>query len=139
MRYYFDIIMTIHGYSRKKTKMKIINKKLAENNLSPNRRKDARKMQNTVTAGMARWAEKLEYEHLSPEAIHQAKRFMLDSIGCALGGFQQHDLDIARSVLDELAGKGPATVIGSGEKLDVVSAALVNALLIRSMDYNAIY
>jgi 2-methylcitrate dehydratase len=96
-------------------------------------------MQNTVTADMARWAEKLEYEDLSPEAIHHAKRFMLDSIGCALGGFQQHDLDIARSVLDELAGKGPATVIGSGEKLDVVSATLANALMIRSMDYNDIY
>ena len=35
--------------------------------------------------------------------------------------------------------RGPATVIGSGAKLDVVSAALANALMVRVMDYNDIY
>jgi 2-methylcitrate dehydratase len=96
-------------------------------------------MQNTVTAEMSRWAEALEYEHLTPEAVYQAKRYLLDSVGCALGGYQQHDVDIALSVLHELANHGPATVIGSGKKLDVVSATLANALMVRSMDYNDIY
>jgi 2-methylcitrate dehydratase len=96
-------------------------------------------MQNTVTSKMAKWAERLEFEHLSPEAIHEAKRFLLDSIGCALGGFQQHDVAIAFEVLKEIAGNGPATVIGSGQQIDVVSATLANALMIRSMDYNDIY
>jgi 2-methylcitrate dehydratase len=92
-----------------------------------------------VTAKMAQWAEKLTYEQLSSEAIHQAKRFLLDSVGCALGGLRQHDMTIALSVLDEIAGKGPATVIGSGKLIDPVSASLANALLIRCMDYNDIY
>lgn len=96
-------------------------------------------MQETVTAAMARWAEKLEFDQLSPEAIHQAKRFMLDSIGCALGGYQHHDVDIALSVLDEIGKAGPATVVGSGKKLDIFSASLANALMVRSMDYNDIY
>ncbi|HEY4354250.1 MAG TPA: MmgE/PrpD family protein [Acidobacteriaceae bacterium] len=96
-------------------------------------------MQNTVTATMARWSEKLEYNQLSPEAIHQAKRFLLDSVACALGGFQQHHVEIALGVLRELAGTGPGTVIGSGERMDVVSATLANALMVRSMDYNDIY
>jgi 2-methylcitrate dehydratase len=96
-------------------------------------------MQETITAAMARWAEKLEYEQLSPEAIYQAKRFILDSVGCALGGYQQHDLTIALSVLNEIANTGPATVIGCGKKLDVFSASFANALMVRSMDYNDIY
>jgi 2-methylcitrate dehydratase len=96
-------------------------------------------MQNTVTATMARWTEKLEYGHLSREAIHEAKRYLLDSVGCALGGYQQHDVKIALGVLNEIAAPGPATVIGTGQQLDVVSATLANALMVRSMDYNDIY
>ena len=93
----------------------------------------------TVTARMSRWAAGLEYKHLSQDAVYQAKRFLLDSVGCALGGYQQHDVKIALQVLDEVAGRGPATVIGTGTKVDVVSASLANALMIRCMDYNDIY
>src|SRR5438477_12603256 len=88
---------------------------------------------------MARWAAALEFNHLSQEAVYQAKRFLFDSVGCALGGYQQHDVKIALEVLDEIAGPGPATVIGTGARLDPVSASLANALMIRCMDYNDIY
>ena len=93
----------------------------------------------TVTARMSRWAAGLSYPQLSQEAVYQAKRFLLDSIGCALGGYQQHDVKIALQVLDEIAGRGPATVIGTGKRIDAVSASLANALMIRCMDYNDIY
>jgi 2-methylcitrate dehydratase len=93
----------------------------------------------TVTARMARWAAGLTYPQLSLDAVYQAKRFLLDSVGCALGGYQQHDVKIALQVLDEIAGRGPATVMGTGKRIDPVSAALANALMIRSMDYNDIY
>jgi 2-methylcitrate dehydratase len=93
----------------------------------------------TVTATMSRWAAGLQYRNLSQDAIYQAKRLLLDSIGCALGGYQQHDVKIALEVLDEVAGRGPATVIGMGQRVDPVSAALANALMIRCMDYNDIY
>jgi 2-methylcitrate dehydratase len=93
----------------------------------------------TVTAQMSRWAAGLEFSQLSQEAVHQAKRFLLDSFGCALGGYQQHDVRIALEVLGEIAGQGASTVIGSGRRIDPVSASLANALMIRSMDYNDIY
>src|SRR4051794_17087750 len=88
---------------------------------------------------MSRWAANLHYKDISAEAVYQAKRFLLDSLGCALGGYQQHDVKIALQVLDEIAGRGPATVIGTGKKIDAVSASLANALMIRCMDYNDIY
>ncbi len=93
----------------------------------------------TVTARMARWAAGLQYSDLSPDAIYQAKRFLLDSAGCALGGYQQHDVKIALEVLDAVAGRGQATVVGTGKHMDPVSASLANALMIRCMDYNDIY
>jgi 2-methylcitrate dehydratase len=46
---------------------------------------------------------------------------------------------IALAVLDEIAGSGPATVIGTGKRIDPVSASLANGLMIRCMDYNDIY
>jgi len=54
----------------------------------------------TITATMSRWAASLRFEDLSQEAVHQAKRFLLDSMGCALGGYQQPDVKIALAVLD---------------------------------------
>ena len=101
--------------------------------------KEAAAAKETVTARMARWAASLEYKQISQNAVDQAKRFLLDSVGCALGGYQQHDVKIALEVLDEIAGKGPATVIGTGKRIDPVSASLANALMIRCMDYNDIY
>src|SRR6266567_1840932 len=101
--------------------------------------KEAVAAKETITAKMARWAAALEFNHLSQDAVYQAKRFLLDSVGCALGGYQQHDVKIALQVIDEIAGRGPATVIGTGKKIDPVSASFANALMIRCMDYNDIY
>ncbi len=93
----------------------------------------------TVTARMARWAAGLQYSQISPEAVHEAKRFLLDSLGCALGGFRQHDARIALDVLGEHAGRGKSTVIGTGAQMDPITASLLNALMVRVMDYNDIY
>jgi 2-methylcitrate dehydratase len=92
-----------------------------------------------ITTRLARWASDLRYEDIGEGAVHEAKRYLLDSVGCALGGYGQEDVRIALSVLDEIAGAGPATVVGSGRRLDVVSASLANALMVRVMDYNDIY
>jgi 2-methylcitrate dehydratase len=93
----------------------------------------------TITARMAEWAADVQFDDLSKEAIYQAKRFLLDSVGCALGGYQQHDVKIALEVMEEIAGPGTCSVIGTGAQMDPVSAALLNGLMIRCMDYNDIY
>src|SRR6266702_4755996 len=101
--------------------------------------KEAVAAKETITAKMARWAAALEFNHLSQDAVYQAKRLLLDSVGCALGGYQQHDVKIALQVIDEIAGREPATVIGTGKKIDTVSASFANALMIICIDYNDIY
>jgi 2-methylcitrate dehydratase len=96
-------------------------------------------MSETITAAMSRWAADLKFGDIGEQAVHEAKRYLLDSLGCAFGGYRQEDALIALEVLDEVAGAGPATILGSGSKVDVVSAALANALMVRVMDYNDIY
>ncbi len=92
-----------------------------------------------ITAAISQFAAALKFEQLSDDAVYQAKRFLLDTLGCALGGYRQHDVRIALDVLGETAARGPCTIIGSGAKLDAVSASLANALMVRCMDYNDIY
>jgi 2-methylcitrate dehydratase len=94
---------------------------------------------SNVTLTMAQWAASLTYEDLPAEVVTEVKRYLMDSVGCALGGAQQHDVHLARTVLTEIAGSGDATVLVTGEKMDPVSASLLNALMIRVMDYNDIY
>ncbi len=96
-------------------------------------------MPETITAAMSRWAAELEYEQIDEKAVHEARRYLLDSLGCAFGGYRQEDTLHALEVLEEIGGTGPATILGSGKKTDVVSAALANALMVRVMDYNDIY
>jgi len=38
----------------------------------------------TISQRWARFALELEYEKIPPKAIKEAKRFLLDSVGCAL-------------------------------------------------------
>jgi 2-methylcitrate dehydratase len=92
-----------------------------------------------ITASISRWAAELEFEQLAPAAVYQAKRFLLDALGCALGGYGQHDVQIYLDLMREVAGTGATTVIGSGQKVDALSGALANALMIRVLDFNDIY
>jgi len=94
---------------------------------------------STITERIARWVVDLNYEHLTPDAIDAAKRFLYDTIGCALGGYQVHDVKIFLEHYRELGSLGPCTVIGAGDRVNPVTAAMLNALMVRAMDYNDIY
>src|SRR5438552_2493350 len=90
---------------------------------------------------LADWACGLKYEDLSSAAIDAAERFWYDSLGCAIGGSEQPDakilLDHHRSMSP--ASAGPCTCFVSGFRTNPSDAALLNAHMIRAMDYNDIY
>ncbi len=93
----------------------------------------------TITEQIARWATEVKYEHLTPQAIDAAKRFLYDTLGCALGGSQVHDCQMFLQHYRDLNQPGPCTVIGAGDQMNVGAASLLNALMVRAMDYNDIY
>ncbi len=92
-----------------------------------------------ITRTLSDWASNLEYSNMAPEAVDAAKRFLYDSIGCALGGYRHEDCEILLDYIEQMGGKPQCTLIGSGWRSNVVNAALYNALAIRAMDYNDIY
>ena len=93
----------------------------------------------SITHQMAQFALGLQYEDIPADAVREAKRFLLDSAGCALAAVPNEDMQAAHRHIVGLGGTPEATVIGSGHRTNAVNAALMNALLVRALDYNDIY
>ena len=93
----------------------------------------------TISEAHAEFTHSLRYEDLSETVIHEAKRFLLDSFGCALAAIHNEDMKAIHRFTEKLGGNQEATVIGSGHRTNAPNAALMNGLLIRALDYNDIY
>ena len=93
----------------------------------------------SITHQMAQFSRSLQYEDIPADAVHEAKRFLIDSMGCALAAVRNEDMQAAHRYIVGLGGTPEATVIGSGHRTNVANAALMNALLVRALDYNDIY
>jgi 2-methylcitrate dehydratase PrpD len=85
---------------------------------------------------LGRFAVETRWEDLAPALRHEAKRSILNMIGCALGTARDPAVETAVRVLAPLAGKPEATLIGRQERLDVASAAFVNAVAGNLLDYD---
>jgi len=93
----------------------------------------------TISQKWTKFALELKYDNIPPEAIKEAKRFLLDSVGCAFSALNSKDTQAAYDYIQDLGGKKQATVIGWGTKANLPQATLMNSLLIRALDYNDIY
>lgn len=93
----------------------------------------------SITRQMARFALGLHYDAIPEPARKEARRFLLDSFGCALAALGNEDMRAAHRFIEKLGGTPDATLIGSGLRTNAPNAALMNSLLIRAIDYNDIY
>lgn len=96
-------------------------------------------MAQSIARTIAEYAAGLTFEQLPAPVVLEAKRYLYDSIGCAYGASGTKDVGILRDIALDMAGKEEATLIGFGDKLPGVNAALVNSLMIRALDFNDIY
>ena len=85
---------------------------------------------------IARRALELRFEDISSDAVHMAKRCLLDAIGCGIGAYSAPGRPICEAVADELGGNPEATLFGSGKKTSSLNAIMVNSFLVRYLDYN---
>lgn len=95
--------------------------------------------EKTISQKMAEFAVGLRYEDLPENVVHEVKRYLYDSVGCAFGGYHTKDVNIIRDLYHEMGGRKEATVIGFGDQIPAVNATLVNSLMIRALDFNDIY
>jgi 2-methylcitrate dehydratase len=85
------------------------------------------------------YAASLDFGKLPKEVVHQAKRLIIDALGCAAGGFTGEPAKIAREVAGITGGPPSATVLGTGQKTSPDMAAFANGTMIRYLDYNDTY
>jgi len=94
---------------------------------------------SSLSGKMAQFALDLDFEDIPQESIWEAKRFLLDSVGCALAAVNNEDMQHMYSFTEKLGGTPEAAMIGREGKTNAPNAALMNCLLTRALDYNDIY
>ena len=90
----------------------------------------------TIVEQLAAYATALRYEDLPAEVVRQAKRLIVDTVGCALGGYASEPATIARDLAATVTSARPATVLVSGGRTSPDLATFANGVMIRFLDFN---
>jgi 2-methylcitrate dehydratase len=91
---------------------------------------------SSIAYQYARYALRLNYDMLPVEVVCQAKRCLLDTLGCAFGAYNAPGRPIVEDVVKQINGSAEATVWGSGLRTTALNATLVNSFMVRFLDYN---
>jgi 2-methylcitrate dehydratase PrpD len=91
------------------------------------------------TSKLADFVERLSYEDLPPEVITSAKKCILDSLGCALGGSQTEEIAPLAGGLLKLGSEQGATVWGFPDRTELFKAALLNGLMCHALEMDDVH
>ncbi len=91
---------------------------------------------NGVTRQLARFIVESRWNGIPKEIRHEAKRALLNWLGCALGGCHDVTVETALAALREFAGPPQAALLGRRERLDILNAALINAISSNVLDFD---
>jgi 2-methylcitrate dehydratase PrpD len=91
---------------------------------------------STLTKTLCAYLAAAQYDDLSAKAVSEARRGMLDWIGCALAGSSDPAIDKLLAVLQVAGGKPQATVFARRMKLGLLDAALANGQMGHLLDYD---
>lgn len=94
---------------------------------------------DATTRKLAGYVSGLRYEDLSAKTIHEAKRHLIDTIGCLLGGYDSEPAQIARRMAAASTGQPAAMVLGSQARTSMEMATFANTVALRYLDYNDTY
>ena len=89
-----------------------------------------------VTGVLARYIISTKAEDLPAAVRKEARRTLLNWVGCAIGGSQHETASIAISALAPFSGPAQASILGRRERLDILNTALVNGISSHIFDYD---
>jgi len=96
-------------------------------------------MTKSLAHQLAEYACALRFADLSRETVHEVKRRVIDSIGCALGAWHEEPCAIARKVASDFSATNGSTIIGTSHKAPPDWATFATGCCIRYFDYNDTY
>ena len=74
-----------------------------------------------------------------PEVAHECKRRLIDTVGCAVGAFDDPLSVIVRGLAEETSSKEGATLWGTSTRTSMELAAFANGTMLRVHDFNDTY
>lgn len=92
-----------------------------------------------VSRQLIDYTVELSRAELDDAVIHQAKRRLIDTLGCAIGGYTATPVKLSRKMAPRIS-EGPVSrIFGSHQPTTPEMAAFVNGVMIRYLDYNDTY
>ena len=88
------------------------------------------------TLALARFVERSSATSLPTGVVHEAKRAILNWVGCAVGASQHATVSRALAALRPFMGPPQATVLGRGERVDILHAAMLNGISSHTFDFD---
>ena len=92
-----------------------------------------------TTELLSTYACRLTYQDLPPEVVHQVKRTLVDTFGCALGAFSAEPSTIARRLASRVTSNMPSRIIGTKDGSAPDMAGFANGVMVRYLDCNDSY
>ncbi|MDQ2735842.1 MAG: MmgE/PrpD family protein [Pseudomonadota bacterium] len=92
-----------------------------------------------VTHRLADFALSTRLRDLPVPVLRSAKLLMLDTLGCAMGAVGTTPGLAVRRIVQHAGGEGPSTVLGTGQKTSVATAAWANGRLGNILDMDECY
>ena len=88
------------------------------------------------TKALATWLVNSRFEDLPIDVQHEARRALLNYIGCAVGGSHEPAVETAIRALTPYFGKPTTTVLARPERMDPFYAALINGISSHVFEYD---
>jgi 2-methylcitrate dehydratase PrpD len=89
-----------------------------------------------ITRRLARYVVGARFEDIPAPVVREARRTVVNWVGCALGGARHETLDHAIAALAPFAGPAQATVIGRRERMDALTVSLMNGMSSHVLDFD---
>lgn len=93
-------------------------------------------MTSEPTLALARYVLAADRGKLPAEVSHEAKRALLNFLGCAIGAARHDTVSRAMAALAPFAGREQATILGRTERFDCLHAALINGMASHTFDFD---
>ncbi len=93
----------------------------------------------TLAQTLAQHAQAVSFGDLGSQVVHEVKRRVLDSLGCALGAWQSRPARVTRELAQSIPFAKGASVLGSKHRTTPDVAAFSNGALVRYLDFNDTY
>ena len=89
-----------------------------------------------ILESLSDYGAHLRYGALSDRVIHEVKRRVIDTLGCAMGSYNMHPPGIARAHALEVTSTPGSTVLGTRHRSAPELAAFANGVMARYSDFN---